>query len=99
MEIIRGSIDRLSSVRLYVLVDGRDSPDEFERLIVSLIQAGVHAIQLRDKQLADRDLLARARLLRALTWETPVLCIVNDRPDLAALAGADGVHVGQDDIR
>ena len=81
-----------------MLVDGRDSPDEFERLVVSLIQAGVHAIQLRDKRLDDRELLARARLLRALTWETPVLCIVNDRPDLAALARADGVHVGQEEV-
>ncbi len=33
-----------------------------------------------------------------MTWETPALCIVNDRPDLAALAGADGVHVGQQDV-
>ena len=37
-------------------------------------------------------------LLRALTRETPVLCIVNDRPDLAALAQADGVHVGQEEL-
>ena len=59
VEITRGSIERLAAVRLYVLVDGRDSPDEFERLVVSLIQAGVHAIQLRDKRLDDRELLAR----------------------------------------
>jgi thiamine-phosphate pyrophosphorylase len=98
VEITRGSIERLSAVRLYVLVDGRESPEAFERLVVSLIQAGVHAIQLRDKRLGDRELLARARLLRALTWETPVLCIINDRPDLAALARADGVHVGQEDV-
>ena len=38
MEITRGSTERLASVRLYVLVDGRDSPDEFERLVVSLIR-------------------------------------------------------------
>jgi thiamine-phosphate pyrophosphorylase len=98
VEITRGSVERLAAVRLYVLVDGRSSPGEFERLVVSLIQAGVHAIQLRDKQLGDRELLARARLLRALTCETPTLCIINDRPDLAALAGADGVHVGQEEI-
>ena len=36
--------------------------------------------------------------MRALTRETPVLCIVNDRPDLAALARADGVHVGQEEV-
>jgi thiamine-phosphate diphosphorylase len=98
VEITHGSIKRMPKVRLYVLIDGRGSPAEFERLVVSLIQAGVHAIQLRDKQLADRELLARARLLRALTWETAALCIINDRPDLAALAGADGVHIGQEEI-
>ncbi len=98
VEITRGSIERLAKVRLYVLVDGRESPEAFERLVVSLIQAGVHAIQLRDKKLGDRELLAAAHLLRALTRETPVLCIVNDRPDLAALAQADGVHVGQEEL-
>jgi thiamine-phosphate pyrophosphorylase len=98
VEITRGSSERLAAVRLYVLIDGRGSPEEFERLVVSLIQPGVHAIQLRDKQLPDRELLARARQLRILTWETPVLCVINDRPDIAALAGADGVHVGQDEI-
>ena len=70
MEITRGSIERLAAVRLYVLVDGAASPEEFERLVRSLIEAGVHAIQLRDKQLGDRELLARARLLRTLTQET-----------------------------
>ncbi|MGB7732571.1 MAG: thiamine phosphate synthase [Thermoguttaceae bacterium] len=111
--ITRGSIERLAAVRLYVLVDGRDSPEAFQRLVVALIQAGVHAIQLRDKQLGDRELLACARLLRELcgkgdspifadtkigTVPTRVLCIVNDRPDLAALARADGVHVGQEEV-
>lgn len=98
VEITNGGLKRLASVRLYVLVDGCDSPDEFQRLAVLLIQAGVHAIQLRDKRLDDRELLARARLLRALTWETPTLCIINDRSDLAALSGADGVHVGQEEM-
>jgi len=98
VELTRGSIQRLDSVRLYVLVDGRDSPEEFERLVRSLIDAGVHAIQLRDKQLGDRELLVRARLLQAMTLETQTLCVINDRPDLAALAYADGVHVGQEEI-
>jgi thiamine-phosphate pyrophosphorylase len=98
VEITRGSTERLKKVRLYALVDGRGSADEFARLVRSLVEARVHVIQLRDKQLGDRELLARARLLRSLTWETPALCIVNDRPDLAALAGTDGVHVGQEEV-
>src|SRR5207237_9328533 len=52
----------------------------------------------RDKRLADRELLARARQLRELTNGTSTLFIVNDRPDLARLSQADGVHVGQDEL-
>jgi thiamine-phosphate pyrophosphorylase len=98
VEITRDSIERLAKVQLYVLVDGRRSAEESERLVRSLIDAGVGAIQLRDKQLEDRDLLERARLLRRLTQGTATLFIVNDRPDLAALARADGVHVGQEEL-
>jgi thiamine-phosphate pyrophosphorylase len=55
-------------------------------------------LQLRDKRLADRDLLGRARRLRELTRGTRTLFIMNDRPDLAALSHADGVHVGQEEL-
>ena len=89
---------RLDGVRLYVLLDGRASPEEFEQLVIALIQVGVRAIQLRDKKMNDRLLLDRARQLRSLTREAETLCIINDRPDIAALARADGVHVGQEEI-
>ena len=98
VEITSGSIASLAEVSLYVLADGCGSPEKFERLVIALIDAGVGAIQLRDKQLGDRDLLARARMLRALTRETPTLFIMNDRPDLAALSQADGVHIGQEEL-
>ena len=55
-------------------------------------------LQLRDKTLSDRALLKRARVLREITREHGVLFIMNDRADLAALAQADGVHLGQDDV-
>ncbi len=90
--------DRLAGVRLYVLIDGRESADAFETLAQQLIEAGVHALQLRDKKLNDRELLARARLLRHLTQDAETLFIMNDRPDLAALAHADGVHIGQEEL-
>ena len=89
---------RLASARLYVLIDGRESAKEFERFVQSLIGAGVDVLQLRDKRLCDRELLARARLLADITRGTGVLSIINDRPDLAALAHADGVHVGQEEM-
>ena len=96
--ITRTSLDRLADVRLYVLLDGRESAEEFERLASVLIENGVDAIQLRDKRLDDRTLLDRGRRLRALTRRGNTLFIVNDRPDIAALSHADGVHVGQEEL-
>ena len=88
----------LANVRLYVLLDGRASEADFAALAKTLVVAGVDAIQLRDKQLNDRALLGRARVLRELTLGSPTLFIMNDRPDLTVLARADGVHVGQDEL-
>jgi len=98
VEITRDSIERLAGARLYVLIDGRSTVEEFRRLANTLVEAGVHVVQLRDKRLGDRGLLERARLLRELTAGSGVLLVINDRPDLAALARADGVHVGQDEL-
>jgi thiamine-phosphate pyrophosphorylase len=97
-DITQRSLERLAAVRLYVLVDGRSTTEEFDRLVRSLIAAGVDAIQLRDKKLDDRALLDRARCLREATQNTPSLFIMNDRADLAVLARADGVHVGQEEL-
>ncbi|MCA9153389.1 MAG: thiamine phosphate synthase [Planctomycetales bacterium] len=89
---------RLAEATLYVLVDGRSSADEFTATARELVDAGVDMIQLRDKALSDRQLLERARQLRQITWETKTLFVMNDRPDLAVLTRADGVHVGQDEL-
>ncbi|MGA2061264.1 MAG: thiamine phosphate synthase [Thermoguttaceae bacterium] len=113
VEITRTSIKRLANARLYVLIDGRATLDDFRQLAQTLISAGVHILQLRDKKLDDRQLVERARLLRELTRgdcpDFPVkengtvpfvrtLFIMNDRPDLAAVCHADGVHLGQEDL-
>jgi thiamine-phosphate pyrophosphorylase len=92
------STERLQSARLYVLVDGRESETAFDRLVSSLVEVGVHAIQLRGKGLADHKLLARTRLLVQACRDSKTLALVNDRPDIAVLSGADGVHVGQEDL-
>ena len=97
---------QLAGARLYVLIDGDTSECAFAERVRDLIAAGVHVLQLRDKQLDDRTLLARARLLRRVIDEirnpqsairNPLL-ILNDRPDLAVLARADGVHLGQEEL-
>ena len=67
-------------------------------LAEALIAGGVPVIQLRDKVSDGRALLETARLLRSRTREAGVLLILNDRLDVALLAEADGVHVGQDDL-
>ncbi|HQU44734.1 MAG TPA: thiamine phosphate synthase, partial [Pirellulales bacterium] len=90
--------DRLAEARLYVLIDGRRDLAAYTELARELVAAGVDVLQLRDKRLADAELLARARRLRELTLNTATLFVMNDRPDLAVLADADGVHVGQDEL-
>jgi thiamine-phosphate pyrophosphorylase len=98
IDVTRLSRERLDDVRLCVLVDGRASTVEFGQLVKILVEAGVDMIQLRDKRLADRELLARARQLREAIRGSRTLAVVNDRPDVARLVGADGVHLGQEDL-
>ena len=97
VETTRLAIERLAAARLCVLIDGRSTAEELERLARGLIAAGVQMLQLRDKRLDDRRLLERARLLARLTAGAGALLIVNDRPDVARLARTDGVHLGQQD--
>jgi len=98
VQITTSSLNRLRHARLYVLLDGGPSTDGFAAVARALVEAGVHAIQLRDKQLEDRVLLERARALHAVLRPAGVLFLMNDRPDLAVLASADGVHVGQEEL-
>ncbi|MFM7070658.1 MAG: thiamine phosphate synthase [Planctomycetota bacterium] len=89
---------RLRAARLYVLIDGAEHVDQMAERAAAILQAGVDVVQLRDKRLSDRELLDRARVLRRLTAKSRTLFIVNDRPDIAAISEADGVHVGQDEL-
>ena len=91
------SCQRLADARLYVLLDGGDDLAQFERQVNAVVEA-VDVIQLRDKRLSDRELLERASVLRQRTRESGIQLIVNDRPDLAVVARADGVHLGQEDL-
>src|SRR5262249_42746559 len=68
------------------------------RTVTEALAGGAQVIQLREKNICDRELLEEASELRRLTREAGAIFIVNDRPDIARLSGADGVHVGQDDL-
>jgi thiamine-phosphate pyrophosphorylase len=72
----------------------------WERVAELAIEGGADCLQLREKSLTDRELLTRARRLVAIARAAPSrpAVIVNDRADVALLAGADGVHLGQDDL-
>lgn len=89
---------RLEEVRLCVLLSGDQCVCGLETTVREAAAGGAGMIQLREKGLPDRELLGRARQVRHWTRETGVLFIVNDRPDIARLAEADGVHLGQDDL-
>jgi thiamine-phosphate pyrophosphorylase len=84
--------DRIASTRLYLVCDAR--PRAF---LDAALRGGVDLIQLRDKTLADDELIAAARDFRAAADAAGALFILNDRPDLVEWCRADGVHVGQDD--
>ena len=70
----------------------------YEELARIAVANEVSVIQLRDKEMNDRDLVETGRRLKKITERTNTLFIVNDRPDIAYLCNADGVHVGQDDL-
>jgi thiamine-phosphate pyrophosphorylase len=89
---------RLADVRLYWLTPTGCATAELERRLVEAIAGGVQMVQLREKAVADRPWVERARLVRKITRAAGVPLIINDRSDIAAAVGADGVHLGQDDL-
>jgi thiamine-phosphate pyrophosphorylase len=82
---------------LYAIVDPSlvTNPLDFAR---QLVDAGVRLIQIRDKRASSRRLFELSKALIDLLVPEGVKIIVNDRPDIAAIVGASGVHVGQDDL-
>lgn len=89
---------RLGEVRLYVLVSVSQCTAAIDWTIKEAAAGGAAMFQLREKNLSDRDLLERGRRVRQATREVGALFIMNDRPDIARLLEADGVHLGQDDM-
>ncbi|MFO0945788.1 MAG: thiamine phosphate synthase [Planctomycetota bacterium] len=90
--------DRLRGALLYWLVDPSSCASTLDWMVERAISGGVDVVQLRFKTATDRELLAVARSLRAWTRQQNAMFIVNDRPDIARLSEADGVHVGQEEL-
>ncbi len=90
--------ERLAAARLYLICSAMPNRRELPDLVREAAAGGVDIVQLRDKILPDNELAAVANATRALCERLGILLIVNDRPAVAVEAGADGVHVGQDDI-
>jgi thiamine-phosphate pyrophosphorylase len=90
--------ERLAHAHLYVLLTGARCARTLDWTIQEAAAGGADVFQLREKEMDDRRLLERARQVRQWTRKAGVLFILNDRPDLARLAEADGVHLGQDDL-
>jgi thiamine-phosphate pyrophosphorylase len=89
---------QLKRVRLYLVTDARPALQPFEAFLEAAVAGGVGMVQLRDRELDDADLLRVA--IRGVLTCAPlgVPFIINDRADIAVLAGADGVHLGQSDV-
>jgi thiamine-phosphate pyrophosphorylase len=89
---------RLVLPKLYVILDAALLTTPETDCARQLADVGVRLLQYRNKQASARELLHTSRGLSGLLRSRGVSFIVNDRPDVAFLSGADGVHVGQDDL-
>ncbi len=89
---------RLVLPRLYVILDAALLKNSTRDCVQELAAAGVGLLQYRNKSASARELLETSRELVSSLESSRTALIVNDRPDVAALAGAKGVHVGQDDL-
>ena len=83
---------------LYPIIDLTVFHGPLEPLLVTLTRAGVNLIQLRGKSVSSKSLFNQCTQLVSLAQPRSLRVIVNDRVDLAWLSGADGVHLGQDDL-
>jgi thiamine-phosphate pyrophosphorylase len=81
--------------RLYLIAPARD---DLAELLEAAVRGGVDIVQIREKRLADAELLPRLHAARDITRQLGIPLVVNDRPDLAVLCEADFVHVGQADL-
>jgi thiamine-phosphate pyrophosphorylase len=90
--------DRLATARLYVVTEAAHEPARVEAVVRAACGGGADLVQLRRKGDDGLATLRLAERCRAITAAAGVLLVVNDRLDVAMAVGADGVHLGQDDL-
>lgn len=96
----RIKINKLQSRKLYLVTDRSQmgSTDEFLDRVAQALQGGVQIIQLREKTANAKEIVELGKKVRELCSIYDALFIINDRVDIAHIVGADGVHLGQDDL-
>ncbi|MCE5326214.1 MAG: thiamine phosphate synthase [Planctomycetaceae bacterium] len=87
-----------ADIHLYVLVDSSMCRGSVREIARAAIAGQTDVVQVREKNIPDSQFLALAAEMRDLTDETGKMLIINDRADIAAMVGADGLHVGQHDL-
>lgn len=85
-------------LRVYLIAGTQDAPGGLLETVEAALLGGVTAVQLREKSGTDLDILRLAERVRELCHDHGAAFFVNDRVDLALAAGADGVHLGVDDL-
>lgn len=93
-------LKKLEDKKLYLVTDRSkfSSVDEFLDAIASSLKGGVQIVQLREKTASAKEFIELGKKIKALCSLYDALFIINDRVDIAHIIGADGVHLGQDDI-
>jgi thiamine-phosphate pyrophosphorylase len=89
---------RFADVRLYVLITESACKHPWQKTAELAIEGGADCLQLRENQLPDSEFLARAIQLTKICRKNGIISIINNRPDIALAADADGVHLGQEDM-
>lgn len=85
--------------RVYLITDRREAVGRpLVEVVKRAVQAGIRGVQLREKDLSGRELYSLAQELRNVTAESGARLLINDRADIAAAVGADGVHLTHESI-
>jgi len=95
--LFSSAFEKFNRVRLYVIISGR-LPIDVISLTHRCVAGGADCIQLRAKDIDDDELFALAVEFVQICRDANVLSVINDRVDIAVAAGADGVHLGQNDL-